>query len=76
MRRDEILVFRMQGNSMDASVSRAVDAYADNVVATTEKDSRETNVPEELDVDALFDELENEDDGAIRERRLAQLQRE
>jgi len=61
---------------MDASVSRAVDAYADNVVATSSADKSHSNRPEELDVDALFDQLENEDDGNIRERRMAQLQRE
>ena len=61
---------------MDASVSKVVDAYADNVVATSRADNSHSNRPEELDVDALFDQLENEDDGNIRERRMAQLQRE
>jgi len=61
---------------MDASVSRVVDAYADNVVATSTADKSHSNRPEEVDVDVLFDQLENEDDGNIRERRMAQLQRE
>ena len=61
---------------MDASVSKVVDAYADNVVATSSADKSHSNRPEELDVDALFDQLENEDDGNIRQRRMAQLQRE
>ena len=61
---------------MDASVSKIVDAYVDNVVATKNAESTGSNVPEELDVDALFDQLENEDDGILRERRLAQLHRE
>jgi len=59
---------------MDASVSKVVDAYVDSLAAATGED--ETNAHEELDVDALFDELENEDDGLIRDQRLAQLQRE
>lgn len=61
---------------MDQSVSKALDAYSDNLVATDSTDNLDTNQPEELDVDTLFDQLENEDDGAIRERRLAQLHRE
>lgn len=61
---------------MDASVSRVVDAYADNVVATNSADKSNSTRPEELDVDALFDQLENEDDGNIRELRMAQLQKE
>jgi hypothetical protein len=61
---------------MDASVSRLADRYADNLVAAQQADAVGANRPEEVDVDALFDELENEDDGALRERRLAQLQRE
>lgn len=61
---------------MDASVSRVIDAYADNVVATNSADKSDSNRPEELDVDALFDQLENEDDGNIRELRMAQLQKE
>jgi len=61
---------------MDASVSKAIDAYADNVVATSSTDRSHSSQPEEIDVDALFDQLENEDDGNIRERRMAQLQRE
>lgn len=61
---------------MDASVSRAVDTYADNVVARQNASAAGYSGPEEVDVDALFDQLENEDDGHIRERRLAQLQRE
>lgn len=61
---------------MDASVSRLVDAYADNLVATNRADAAGSVRPEEIDVDDLFAELENEDDGALRDRRLAQLQRE
>ena len=61
---------------MDASVSTIIDAYADNVVATNNAENTGDNRPEELDVDALFDQLENEDDGILRERRLAQLHRE
>jgi hypothetical protein len=63
-------------SSMDASVSRLVDAYADNVVATTNAETTGSNRTEELDVDALFDQLENEDDGVLREKRLVQLHRE
>lgn len=61
---------------MDASVSKLVDTYADNVVATNYAEIAGDNGPEEVDVDALFDQLENEDDGIIRERRLAQLRKE
>ena len=61
---------------MDASVSKVVDAYADNVVVTSSADKSHSNRPEELDVDTLIDQLENEDDGNIRERRMAQLRRE
>jgi hypothetical protein len=61
---------------MDASVARAVNAYTDNIVAAQNADNSGTERPEEVDVDALFDQLENEDDGIIRERRLAQLHRE
>jgi Ca2+-binding EF-hand superfamily protein len=61
---------------MDASVSRIVDAYADNLVAIRETNNSSSDQTEELDVDELFDALDNEDDGVIRERRLAQLQRE
>lgn len=61
---------------MDASVSKLVDAYADNVIATNNADKAGVSRPEELDVDAMFDQLENEDDGILRERRLAQLHRE
>jgi hypothetical protein len=60
----------------DTSVSRLVDAYADNLVAANHADATGTARPEEIDIDDLFAELENEEDGAIRERRLAQLQRE
>ena len=61
---------------MDASVAKLVDAYADNVVARDSACAHDTVRPEEVDVDALFDALENEDDGNLRERRLAQLQKE
>jgi hypothetical protein len=61
---------------MDASVARAVNAYTDNIVAAQNADIAGTERPEEVDVDALFDQLENEDDGILRERRLAQLHRE
>jgi len=61
---------------MDASVSRLVDVYADNLVARNRADAVGSARPEEVDVDDLFAELENEDDGALRDRRLAQLQRE
>jgi hypothetical protein len=61
---------------MDASVSKLVDAYADNIVATRNADITGSDRPEEVDVDALFDQLENEDYGILRERRLAQLHRE
>jgi hypothetical protein len=61
---------------MDASVARAVDRYSDNLIAANNAESRGANAPEEVDVDALFDELENEDDGILRERRLAQLHQE
>jgi hypothetical protein len=61
---------------MDASVARLVDAYADNVVARDHSARAQETQPEEVDVDALFDALDNEDDGNLRERRLAQLQRE
>jgi len=61
---------------MDASVAKLVDVYTDNVVARDETANTDATQPEEVDVDTLFDELENEDDGSLRERRLAQLQRE
>jgi hypothetical protein len=61
---------------MDASVARLADAYADNVVARDHSAHAQETQPEEVDVDALFDALENEDDGNLRDRRLAQLQRE
>lgn len=61
---------------MDASVAGAVDKYADNVVARQTASAAGVTGPEEVDVDALFDQLENEDDGNLRERRLMQLQRE
>jgi hypothetical protein len=61
---------------MDASVSKLVDVYADNVIAAHNADKAGADQPEELDVDAMFDQLENEDDGILRERRLAQLHRE
>jgi len=62
--------------AMDASVAKLVDVYADNVVARDRTAGTDAAQPEEVDVDALFDELENEDDGFLRERRLAQLQKE
>jgi len=65
-----------RSQKMDASVSRLVDAYADNVVATDSREKSGSQQPEEVDVDALFDQLENEDDGNIRELRMAQLQKE
>ena len=34
------------------------------------------NESEEIDIDLIFDQLENEDDSSIREQRLEQLQRE
>jgi len=61
---------------MDASVARLVDAYADNVVARDHSAHAQETQPEVVDVDALFEALENEDDGNLRDRRLAQLQRE
>jgi hypothetical protein len=61
---------------MDASVAGAVDKYADNVLARQIAGAAGVTGPEEVDVDALFDQLENEDDGILRERRLMQLQRE
>jgi hypothetical protein len=61
---------------MDASVAKLVDRYADNVVARDQSAGARSSKPEEVDVDALFDELEAEDDGVLRERRLAQLQKE
>jgi hypothetical protein len=61
---------------MDASVSRIADIYADSIVATKTRNDRDEDTEDELDVDELFDELENEDDGRLREQRLAQLQRE
>ena len=61
---------------MDASVARAVDKYSDNIVAVKTAQSSGGNEPEEIDVDALFDQLEKEDDGNLREKRLEQLHRE
>jgi hypothetical protein len=61
---------------MDASVSKAVDAYSDNLVARTIAASSSKTGPEEIDIDDLFDQLENEEDGSLRERRIAQLQKE
>lgn len=68
--------FRTKTTGMDASVSKLVDAYADNVIAAHNADKAGADQPEELDVDAMFDQLESEDDGVLRERRLAQLHRE
>lgn len=62
--------------TMDASVAKLVDVYADNIVARDQTASSYATQPDEVDVDALFDELENEDDGSLRERRLEQLQKE
>jgi hypothetical protein len=62
---------------MDSAVSRAVDRYADNLVASkAAKRSGADTEPEEVDVDELFEQLENEDDGCLREQRLQQLQHE
>jgi len=61
---------------MDASVARAVDKYSDNIIAVNNAKSVGLSEPEEVDVDTLFDELENEDDSGLREKRLAQLHRE
>jgi hypothetical protein len=68
--------FPRKDEKMDASVSKLVDVYADNVIAAHNADKAGADQPEELDVDAMFDQLENEDDGILRERRLAQLHRE
>jgi len=62
--------------SMDASVSKVVDAYSDNLVARTIAASSSRAEPEEVDIDDLFEQLENEDDGSLRESRIAQLQKE
>ena len=58
---------------MDSSVSRLVDAYSENLITSNGHD---TDNIEELDVDELFEQLENEDEGVLREQRLEQLQRE
>jgi hypothetical protein len=61
---------------MDASVARAVDRYSDNLIAVNNAKNVGATEPEEVDVDALFDELENEEEGILREKRMAQLHRE
>lgn len=61
---------------MDASVARVVDDYSDNLIAINNAKINGGHEPEEADIDALFDELENEEDGSIREKRLTQLHRE